>query len=117
MRKKLSPTLIGAFVLGAIGLLVATIFILGSGKLFLHSRDFVLYFDGSVNGLRVGAPVKFKGVEIGSVKDILLRLGSDMSVQRIPVIIRVDAEKITKRGGRGAVLTDPEVGKALIDQG
>jgi paraquat-inducible protein B len=117
MNKKISPTMIGAFVVGAIALVVAAVLILGSGKLFLHSREFVLYFDGSVNGLRVGAPVKFKGVEIGSVKNILLQLGSDMSVQRIPVIIRVDAEKITKRGGEGATVTDPELAKALIDQG
>ncbi len=117
MNKKISPTLIGAFVVGALALVVAAVLILGSGRLFLHSRDFILYFDGSVNGLRVGAAVKFKGVEIGAVKNILLQLGSDLSVQRIPVIVRVDAEKITKRGGEGAALTDPEVGKALIDQG
>jgi len=117
MKKKISPTLIGAFVLGALGLFVAVILILGSGKLFVQSRDFILYFDSSVNGLRVGAPVKFKGVEIGSVKEILLSLNSDMSVQRIPVIVRIDAEKIKKRGGSTAALTDPDVAKALIDQG
>lgn len=117
MNKKISPTLIGAFVVGALALVVAAVLILGSGKLFLHSRDFILYFDGSVNGLRVGAAVKFKGVEIGAVKNILLQLGSDLSVQRIPVIVRVDAEKITKRGGEGTAITDPEVAKALIDQG
>ena len=98
MNKKVSPTMIGVFVVGALALVVAAVLILGSGKLFLHSRDFVLYFDGSV-------------------KNILLQLGSDMSVQRIPVIIRVDAEKITKRGGEGTAITDPDVGKALIDQG
>ena len=92
MKKKISPALIGAFVLGALGLFVAAVLILGSGRLFVQSRDFVLYFDGSVNGLRVGAPVKFKGVEIGSVRDILLSLTKDMSVQRIPVVVRVDAE-------------------------
>jgi paraquat-inducible protein B len=117
MNKKVSPTLIGAFVLGGLALVVTTVLLLGSGRLFLKSRDFILYFDGSVNGLRVGAPVKFKGVEIGAVKSILLQIGSDLSVQRIPVIVRVDAEKITKRGGEGAAITDPEVGKALIDQG
>jgi paraquat-inducible protein B len=61
--------------------------------------------------------VKFKGVEIGSVKEILLSLSSDMSVQRIPVVVRIDAEKIKKRGGSSVALTDPEVAKALIDQG
>ena len=116
MGKKLSPALIGAFVLGALGLVVAAILVLGSGKLFLHSRDFVLYFNGSVNGLRIGAPVKYKGVEIGAVNDILLSLG-DMSVQRIPVVIRVDAEKIAKRGGSEKALNDPQVAQALIDQG
>src|SRR2546422_11266348 len=115
MNKKVSPTLIGAFVLGAIGLVIAAVLLIGSGRLFDVPRDFILYFDGSVNGLRVGAPVKFKGVEIGAVKSILLQMGSDMSVQRIPVIIRVDAEKITKRGGQSAAITDPEVAKALID--
>ncbi|HEY2989956.1 MAG TPA: MlaD family protein [Candidatus Binatia bacterium] len=117
MNKKVSPTLIGAFVLGGIALVITVVLLIGSGRLFVISRDFILYFDGSVNGLRVGAPVKFKGVEIGAVKSILLQMGSDMSVQRIPVIIRVDAEKITKRGGQGAAITDPEVAKALIDQG
>jgi paraquat-inducible protein B len=117
MNKKVSPTLIGAFVLGGLALVTIAVLLIGSGRLFLQSRDFILYFDGSVNGLRVGAPVKFKGVEIGAVKSILLQMGSDMSVQRIPVIVRVDAEKITKRGGQGAALADPEVAKALIDQG
>ena len=74
MNKKISPTLIGVFVVGAVALIVIAILVFGSGRLFRQSRDFVLYFDNSVNGLRVGAPVKFKGVEIGQVKRIKLRL-------------------------------------------
>ena len=74
MNKKISPTLMGAFVVGALALLVIAIIALGSGRLFRKTYEFVLFFQGSVNGLNVGAPVKYKGVEIGSVTDILLQL-------------------------------------------
>jgi paraquat-inducible protein B len=65
VNKKISPTMIGAFVVSAVALIVIAILIFGSGRLFRQSRAFVLYFYNSVNGLRVGAPVKFKGGEIG----------------------------------------------------
>ena len=97
MNKKISPALIGAFVLGAVALIVIAILVFGSGRLFRQTRDFVLYFDNSVNGLRIGAPVKIKGVEIGSVKDIRLQLEKDKEL-KIPVIIEIDLEKFTSRG-------------------
>jgi len=46
MNKKISPTLIGAFVVGALALLVIAVIAFGSGQLFRHSKEFVLYFDG-----------------------------------------------------------------------
>src|SRR6476660_8897315 len=87
MIEKISPTLIGAFVVGAVALLVIGVVAFGSGQLFRKTQQFVLYFDGSVNGLHMGAPVKFKGVEIGSVKDIKLEMGLGNQVHEIPVII------------------------------
>lgn len=117
MNKKVSPTLIGGFVVGALALVVITVLMFGSGKLFRKTKEFILYFDSTVNGLRVGAPVKFRGVEIGSVKDILLQLDKDIKVGRIPVIIEVDLEKVTSRGGTGGILRDPKMFKAAIDEG
>ena len=58
----------------------------------------MLYFDNSVNGLRVGAPVKLKGVEIGSVKDIRLLVGQGTAGDKIPVIIEIDLKKLTSKG-------------------
>ena len=118
MSRKTSPTLIGAFVLGALALVVLAVVVLGSGRFFRQTREFVLYFDTSVNGLRVGAPVKFKGVEIGAVKDIRLQLEKGAQVNKIPVIIEIDLEKLTSRGARGDVARDvPTFRKAIIDMG
>ena len=118
MSKKISPTLIGAFVLGALALVVVAVVALGSGRFFRQTREFVLYFDSSVNGLRVGAPVKFKGVEIGAVKDIRLQLEKSAQVDKIPVIIEVDLEKLTSRGARGEVASDPaDFHQAIVKMG
>ena len=118
MNKKISPTLIGAFVMGALALLVAAVIAFGSGQLFRKTKNFVLYFDGSVNGLHIGAPVKFKGVEIGSVKDILLQMNQNMQVSKIPVIIEIDLKKMTSRGASGAVAEQQEaLQKAIHDRG
>lgn len=117
MNKKTSPTLIGAFVAGAVVLLVIAVIAFGSGRLFRQTKEFVLYFDGTVNGLHVGAPVKFKGVEIGSVKNILLQLDSDTKVDKIPVIIEIDLKKLTSRGATGVIAEDREAfRKAVVEQ-
>lgn len=117
MNRKVSPTVIGAFVVGALALVVIATLMFGSGRFFRTSKNFVLYFDGSVNGLRVGAPVKFRGVEIGSVRSILLRLGNDPSVLRIPVVIELELEKFTAKGATGAALEDPEAFRQVISAG
>jgi paraquat-inducible protein B len=118
MNKKGSPAMIGAFVLGALALIVIAILVFGSGRLFRQTRDFVLYFDDSVNGLGVGAPVKVKGVEIGSVKDIRLQLEKSTEVNKIPVIIEIDLDKLTSRGASITAALDREaLHKMIVDQG
>jgi paraquat-inducible protein B len=117
MSRKANPTLIGAFVVGAVVLTVLAVIALGAGRYFHKTYEFVLYFSGSVNGLRVGAPVKFRGVEVGSVKDIRLQLDSSLDVDRIPVIVEIDPEKITSRGYPSSILSDPRVFRQAIDRG
>jgi paraquat-inducible protein B len=70
MSKEANTKLIGAFVLGAVVLIVIVFVVFGSGKFFQKTTDFLVYFHGDVNGLRVGAPVKVRGVDIGSVTKI-----------------------------------------------
>ena len=90
MSKKASKTLIGAFVLGAIALIVASVVVFGSGKLFASTSKFVMFFDGSVKGLDVGAPVIFQGVKIGEVVKIRLDFNPKDLTVVIPVYIEID---------------------------
>lgn len=94
MSKKASPTLVGLFVILGAAAAVVTVLLLGSGNLFSTKIPFILYFDESVNGLQKGAPVKFKGVTIGEVREILLHYDKGNDQIHIPVIIHLNANTI-----------------------
>ena len=94
MSKQANPTLIGAFVAGAVGLIVAGILVISGGQLLLTDKShYVLYFRGSVKGLNIGSPVSFRGVNIGTVTDIQLVAGEEEADIQIPVIIEIDNTK------------------------
>ena len=113
MSKPANKTLIGAFVIGAIALIVAAILILGGGKFLRKTYKVVMFFEGSIKGLNIGSPVMFRGVKIGSVADINLILNAkDLSAQT-PVVAELDpARWILVDGER-----DPKRLKPLIDRG
>jgi paraquat-inducible protein B len=115
--KRASPTLVGVFVLGALAIALAGLAVFGSGKLFRRTAQFVMVFGGSVNGLSVGAPVKFRGVQVGSVTQILLSLpGMTLPELRIPVFIEIDQDLVSKLGGM-INPAEPTSFAALIDEG
>ena len=94
MSRKANKTAIGLFVVGALVLLIIGIVVFGSGALFKQTNKFVLYFDGSVKGLSIGAPVMFRGVSIGTVKDISLIYNSKVGTIMLPVIIEIEQGRI-----------------------
>jgi paraquat-inducible protein B len=122
MGSKANPTLIGAFMLGAVILIAASILIFSRATWFTKSQDFVLYFSSSVNGLNVGAPVKFEGVQIGEVTSIaaILRQKDFTSVNEVRIRIRPEAlTVIPLKGERRAAQADPAYRRlpALIEHG
>jgi len=117
MSQKISAALIGAFVVGALVLVIVAVIVFGSGQLFRKTQEFVLYFGGSVNGLRIGAPVKFMGVEVGSVKDIRLEMQGASGVHMIPVIIEIDLKKVIRRGVAREEAMDPNTISEFVKQG
>jgi len=64
------PRLVGAFVLGAIGLVIAAIVTLSSADWFAQRTYFTVFFPGSVRGLNPGSPVTFRGVKVGEVREV-----------------------------------------------
>jgi paraquat-inducible protein B len=124
MASRVSSSAIGAFVLASLGLAAVAVVILGSGKLFAHPHYYICMFQGNVNGLKVGAAVKVKGVQIGTVQHIGLRLTPAEGVLRqvraselpLPVIFELDERELKRKGGTGAAL-DPAEFENLIQQG
>lgn len=108
--------MIGTFVLSAIFLLIFTIGFLGGGKMFFNRDRFVLYFDSSINGLVVGAPVNFRGVKIGEVSNIKVNFDRENFEVTIPVFIEIDPKKFS---GLHAADRDEmqSVTNKLIDRG
>jgi paraquat-inducible protein B len=77
MSKRANPKLIGAFVVGAVVLVVVGVLVLGSLKaLFERPVRVVMFFDSDVNGLSVGAPLAFRGVKLGQVSNFQIKVGS-----------------------------------------
>jgi paraquat-inducible protein B len=77
---------------------------------------FILFFDGSVRGLNVGAPVEFKGIKVGSVKDVRLEFDSRDTSFRIPVLIEIEPERVIERG-KDKISSPFKTLKTLVDRG
>ena len=93
MSKRANPTAIGAFVVGALVLAVAGVITLGGMQLFKKELPFVMFFDGDIGGLDVGAPLEIRGVKIGAVTRIRL-----FSENKIGVYVNVDPSLLPKGG-------------------
>ena len=81
------PAAVGGFVLGGLALGVVAILLFSGVRLFSHTLQAVVFFRGSVAGLNVGSPVTFRGVRVGSVRDVRLLLDAkDLTAQPVPDI-------------------------------
>jgi paraquat-inducible protein B len=111
MSKRANTTLIGAFVVGAITLLTTAIILFGGDAFFSRQETVVMYFDGSVDGLQVGAPVNVRGVQVGTVTQINLEFNTATGDIKIPVIAEIDAVSVNQ--ARQLQADDPL--KAIIE--
>jgi len=114
VSERANPTLIGAFLLGAIALVVTGLMVFGGGRFFTETVTYVAYFPETISGLNDGAPVNFRGVKVGTVRRIEVQLDAqDLSV-KIPVYLQLERRRIREIGG-----TIPEINfiPELIERG
>lgn len=94
MLNKANPLVIGMFGIGAVGLAILSLLFFGTTRWLKETERIVVFFEESVNGLDLGAPVKFNGVPIGQVVGIHLSLDADESQAEIPVILSVEEQRL-----------------------
>lgn len=70
MAERQSYHRLGLFVVVSLIILFLLLFVLGGRSLFTPTLKLETYFDTSIAGLDVGAPVKFRGIPLGQVSEI-----------------------------------------------
>ncbi len=101
MSTKTNPTAVGAFVIGAIAIAVVAVMLFGGSSLFEKRFECVLYFDESISGLDVGAPVEFQGVRVGTVTDVRLEVHAETRELLRPVRMQLEGSRFHHIGSQG----------------
>ena len=97
MKNKLNPVAIGMFVLAAVTISVVAIMVFGASKFFADTEKYVSFFTESVNGLDVGAHVKYKGVVIGKVEEITIRPSADLNETTVAIFYSIDLGLVRRK--------------------
>ena len=107
MSKKANPTAIGLFIIVGLSLGVIGLVLFSSSRLFTKTREVIMYFGDSLNGLYEGAPVKYRGVAIGSVKKVMIHFNQATNDYAMPVLIELQENLLRDRMKEQAdLLTD-----------
>lgn len=121
MKTKVSPTLVGLFVLGALVLGAVALFSFGGVSFFSKPERFVVFFDETIHGLDNGSPVKFRGVRIGRVVGLNVRAtpakvaGESGSV--VAVVCELSRDVVADGVGNPIDVSDRAQLQHLIDSG
>ncbi len=82
METKVNYTIVGIFVLVFSMALIAGVVWLGAGAEYRKSyNDYLVYMNESVAGLNLNAPVRYRGVSVGRVKEISIAPDKQESVR------------------------------------
>ena len=117
MKTKLSPAVVGTFVLGAFAIGIIALLAIGSFSLFSRPERFIVYFDEAISGLDEGSPVKLRGVRVGHVVGISIRYDRDTGKSLAAVVCELNRGSISDEHGANLDVSDRSALQALVDKG
>jgi len=117
MSVRANPTAIGLFMIGAAALTIVGVAALASTAWFGDRHTFISFFDETVNGLERGAPVKFQGVPVGTVTELLIQIDQVDKTFRVPVQYEIDLRRLTTETGEFVHLDEEAVLRQQIADG
>ncbi len=117
MSKKANSSLIGLFVIGAVGLMAAVVLLFGSASWFKRPDQFATYFEGSVVGLQKGSAVLFRGVPVGLVADVFASVERETQELNVIVVLEIDRTAVRDPSGLSRSRPIEEVVDDLIARG
>jgi len=110
------PAVVGAFTLGGLGLVIAAVLFFGGTRLLARTDRAVVFFEGSIGGLERGAPVRFRGVRVGSVASVTVVLNPRTLEVSLPVYLELEPGNVTFTTALSTAQQIPTI-PALIEAG
>jgi paraquat-inducible protein B len=109
---------VGVFVLGVLVLIAASIAAMSARRLFAEYRTYVIFFPYAVGGLREGAPVTFRQVQVGHVTDVdLVFTGETFGDSWIMAVVEIRRSALRDPSGKAADHSDAELARIMIQSG
>jgi paraquat-inducible protein B len=117
VKTKISPTIVGMFVIGAVALVLIALVSFGGINFFSKPQRFVAYFDESIHGLDLGSPVKLRGVRVGRVVDLNVQYDAKNKKSVVEVICEFSRSTIKNERGAPIDVSSRQELQKLIDSG
>ena len=117
MKTKISPSVVGVFVIGAMLLIVVALLSFGGVNFFSRPQRFLVYFDESIHGLDLGSAVKLRGVRVGRVAGLNVQYGSATNKSVVAVVCELSRNIIINEQGQPIDVSDRAKLQTLVDRG
>ncbi|MEO5959920.1 MAG: MlaD family protein [Opitutaceae bacterium] len=117
MKTKVSPAIVGAFVIGFFALIIIVLLSFGGVNFFSKPQRFVVYFDESIHGLDLGSQVKLRGVRVGRVVALNIRYDDKKNSSVVAVVCELSKDVVTDNTGVVIDVADRAELQTLVDRG